>query len=77
MSTDPNGLPLEKAHQAAVKSLNSKKSDASETAKPYLDQEMLIGLIDIASQSKFDDSPLVMKQKIRKLIKSRIRKEDQ
>jgi hypothetical protein len=77
MSSDQNGLPLEKAHQAAVKSLNSKKSDASETAKPYLDQEMLIGLIDIASQSKFDDSPLVMKQKIRKLIKSRIRKEDQ
>jgi hypothetical protein len=37
---------------------------------------MIIGLIDIASQSKFDDSPLVMKQKIRKLIKSRIRKED-
>ena len=77
MSSDQNGLPLETAHQAAVKSLNSKKSDASETAKPYLDQEMLIGLIDIASQSKFDDSPLVMKQKIRKLIKSRIRKEDQ
>ena len=77
MSSDQNGLHVEKAHQAAVTSQNSKKSDASETAKPYLDQEMLIGLIDIASQSKFDDSPLVMKQKIRKLIKSRIRKEDQ
>jgi len=76
MSSESMGLPLEKAQEAAIKSLSSKKEDASETAKPYLDQEMLIGLIDIASQSKFDDSPLVMKQKIRKLIKSRIRKED-
>jgi hypothetical protein len=77
MSKEQNGLPLEKAQQAAIKSLTSKKVDASEAAKPFLDKEMLIGLIDIASQSKFDDSPLVMKQKIRKLIKSRIRKEDQ
>jgi hypothetical protein len=76
MSSESKGLPLEKAQEAAIKSLSSKKDEASETAKPYLDQEMLIGLIDIASQSKFDDSPLVMKQKIRKLIKSRIRKED-
>ena len=76
MSNEQNSLPLEKAQQAAIKSLAAKKVDASETAKPFLDQEMLIGLIDIASQSKFDDSPLVMKQKIRKLIKSRIRKED-
>ena len=76
MSNEQNSLPLEKAQQAAIISLAVKKVDASETAKPFLDQEMLIGLIDIASQSKFDDSPLVMKQKIRKLIKSRIRKED-
>lgn len=76
MTSESTGLPLEKAQEAAIKSLSSKKDDASETAKPYLDQEMLIGLIDIASQSKFDDSPLVMKQKIRKLIKSRIRKDD-
>jgi hypothetical protein len=75
MTTEPKGLPLEKAQQAALKSLGSKKDQASETAKPYLDRDMLISLIDIASQSKFDDSPLVMKQKIRKLIKSRIRQE--
>ena len=77
MSGDTTGLPLEKAKQAAIKSLNSKKADASETAKPFLDQEILVSLIEIALQSKFDDSPLVMKQKIRKLIKSRIRQEDQ
>lgn len=77
MKKDPEVLPLEKAQQAAIQSLASKKVDASETAKPFLDQEMLIGLIAVASQSKFDDSPLVMKQKIRKLIKSRIRNEDQ
>jgi hypothetical protein len=77
MSSEPSGLPLEKAQQAAIKSLNAKKADASETAKPYLDPEILVSLIEIALQSKFDDSPLVMKQKIRKLIKSRIRKEDQ
>lgn len=76
MSKEQNSLPLEKAQEAAIKSLASKKVDASETAKPFLDQDMLIALIEIASQSKFDDSPLVMKQKIRKLIKSRIRKED-
>ena len=76
MTNEGKGLPLEKAEQAALKALAQKKAEASETAKPFLDQEMLIGLIDIASQSKFDDSPLVMKQKIRKLIKSRIRKED-
>jgi MoxR-like ATPase len=57
------------AKTLAIKSLSSKKDDASETAKPYLDQEMLIGLIDIASQSKFDDSPLVMKQKIRLVVR--------
>lgn len=68
-------LPLEKAKQVALKSLSQKKDSASETAKPYLDSEMLTGLIDIASQAKFDDSPLIMKQKIRKLIKSRIRQE--
>ena len=74
--SESNELPLEKAKKAAIRSLADKKNDASETAKPYLDKEMLVGLIDIASQSKFDDSPLVMKQKIRKLIKSRIRKEN-
>ena len=47
MSSESKGLPLEKAQEAAIKSLSSKKDDASETAKPYLDQEMLIGLIDI------------------------------
>jgi len=67
--------PLDKALQAARQSLLLKKEDASETAKPYLDEGVLIGLINIAAISKFDDSPLVMKQKIRMLIKSRIRKE--
>jgi len=75
MSSEQSGSPLEKAQQAAIKSLSLKKGEASETAKPFLDKEMVISLIEIASQSKFDDSPLVMKQKIRKLIKSRIRKE--
>jgi hypothetical protein len=77
MKREPSRSPLEKAQEAAITSLNAKKAGASETAKPYLDQEILASLIEIALQSKFDDSPLVMKQKIRKLIKSRIRKEDQ
>jgi hypothetical protein len=64
-----------KVRDSAVKSLGNKSIDASEAAKPFLDKEMVMALIDVASQSKFDDSPLVMKQKIRKVIKARIRKE--
>jgi len=68
-------LPLEKIRKSANTALSEKFSEASETAKPFLDQKMLDSLIEIALQSKFDDSPLVMKQKIRKAIKARIRKE--
>lgn len=68
-------MPLQKAEQAAIKALNSKREEATESAKPFLDQMMISSLIQIAAQSKFDDSPLVLKQKIRKLIKSRIRTE--
>ena len=57
------------------KALDKRKNEASDVAKPFLNKEILVALIDVASKSQFDDSPLVMKQKIRKLIKSRIRKE--
>lgn len=74
MTSDKPELPFERAEAVAIKSLNLKKTEASETAKPFLDSAMIKGIIEIAAQSKFDDSSLVMKQKIRKLIKSRIRK---
>jgi hypothetical protein len=75
MTKSEEDLPFDKARSVALKSLSLKKNGASETAKPFLDDEMIKGLIDIASQAKFDDSSLVMKQKIRKLIKSRIRRD--
>ena len=75
MRNSEEELPFDKARSVALKSLSHKKNEASETAKPFLDDEMIKGLIDIASQAKFDDSSLVMKQKIRKLIKSRIRRD--
>ena len=75
MSEKKGESPLEKARTAAIDSLGIKKNSASEIAQPFLTPEILNGLIDIAVQSKFDDSPLIMKQKIRKLLKSHIRKE--
>jgi hypothetical protein len=75
MVKDDNELPIEKAEKSALKALDKRKNEASDVAKPFLNKEILVALIDVASKSQFDDSPLVMKQKIRKLIKSRIRKE--
>jgi hypothetical protein len=75
MNKEKSESPLEKARTAAIESLEVNKSSASEIAQPFLTYEVLNGLIDIAVQSKFDDSPLIMKQKIRKLLKSHIRKE--
>ncbi len=43
--------------------------------KKIIDEKLVTNLIEIASQNRFDDSPLVMKQKIRKALKARIRAE--
>ncbi len=71
----PNDHPMKKALSVALKVLETKSSNFPETAKPFIDEKLVTNLIEIASQNRFDDSPLVMKQKIRKALKARIRAE--
>jgi len=66
---------MKKAQEVALLVLKDKAKNFSETAKPFIDEKLIVNLIEIASQNRFDDSPLVMKQKIRKALKARIRAE--
>ena len=57
--------------KGAVENLKSEFSDAS---KKHIDNEMIDSLIEVAIHSSFDSSPLVIKQKIRNIIKQKIKK---
>jgi hypothetical protein len=57
--------------KAAVENLKGEFSDAS---KKHIDNAMIDSLIEVAMQSSFDSSPLVIKQKIRNIIKQKIKK---
>ena len=54
--------------------VGSISSEFSEDSKKYIDDSMIDSLIAVAIQSRIDDSPLVVKQKIRNLIRAQIRK---
>jgi hypothetical protein len=71
----PKGHPLIAAERVANEILEKNESDCPEHVRQFMDQEILDGLIEIGSRTKFDDSPLVVKQKMRMLLKSRIRKQ--
>ena len=66
--------PIEQAGAIAKNIVGSISSEFSEDSKKYIDDSMIDSLIAVAIQSRIDDSPLVVKQKIRNLIRAQIRK---
>jgi hypothetical protein len=66
--------PIEQAGEIAKNVLESKKNTLSEVSVNYIDGDLLDSIISVAKLSKIDDSSLVIKQKIRNLIKNKVRK---
>lgn len=72
----PKGHPLKEAERVASEILKKRESDCPNHVKEFIDEKLLDGLIQIGASAKFDDSQLVVRQKMRMLLKSRIRKSD-
>ena len=70
----PEGHPLIEAEKVATDLLKKRESDCPEHVKSFIDVSLIDGLIKIGASAKFDDSQLVVRQKMRMLLKSRIRK---
>jgi|LakMenE18May11ns_1017448.scaffolds.fasta_scaffold9928541_1 hypothetical protein len=66
--------PIVQAGSIAKSAVENLKNDFSDTSKKHIDNEMIDSLIEVAMQSSFDSSPLVIKQKIRNIIKQKIKK---
>jgi hypothetical protein len=66
--------PIVQAGSIAKGAVENLKNDFSDTSKKHIDNEMIDSLIEVAMQSSFDSSPLVIKQKIRNIIKQKIKK---
>ena len=66
--------PMKQATLIAKNAVENLKSDFSEVSKEHINNELIESLIAVAINSKFDDSPLVIKQKIRNIIKQKIKK---
>jgi hypothetical protein len=66
--------PIIQAGSIAKGAVEKLKSDFSDASKKHIDNEMIDSLIEVAMQSSFDSSPLVIKQKIRNIIKQKIKK---
>jgi hypothetical protein len=70
----PEGHPLIEAEKVASDLLKKREADCPEHVKSFIDVDLIDGLIKIGASAKFDDSQLVVRQKMRMLLKSRIRK---
>jgi hypothetical protein len=68
--------PIEQAGAIAKNIIENNRKEFSEISKKYIDEDLIDGIINVAVQSKIDDSSLVIKQKIRNLIKAKVRKLD-
>ena len=66
--------PIMQAGSIAKVAVENLKSEFSDVSKKHIDSEMIDSLIEVAMQSSFDSSPLVIKQKIRNIIKQKIKK---
>jgi hypothetical protein len=66
--------PIKQAASIAKTSVKNLKNEFSDISKEHITDEMIDSLILVAINSKFDDSPLVIKQKIRNIIKQKIKK---
>ena len=68
--------PIEQAGEIAKDILENKKTDLSDVSVNYIDVDLIDSIISVAKLSKIDDSPLVIKQKIRNLIRNKVRKSE-
>ena len=65
--------PIMQAGAIAKSIVEDSKSEFNEVSKKYIDDSMIENLIAVAMQTSIDSSPLVIKQKIRSIIKNRIK----
>ena len=68
--------PIQQAAAIAKNIVKKEKNNLSEVGKIYIDDSMIESLIAVALKSVIDDSQLVIKQKIRNIIRAKLRKED-
>jgi|GEM_PF-6047436 len=68
--------PIQQAAAIAKNIVKKEKNNLSEVGKIYIDDSMIESLIAVALKSGIDDSQLVIKQKIRNIIRAKLRKED-
>ena len=68
--------PIEQAGAIAKHIVDSSQNELSEISKKSIDNELIDSIINIALNSKIDDSPLVIKQKIRNIIKLKVRNQE-
>jgi hypothetical protein len=66
--------PINQAASIAKSAVENLKSDFSEISKEHINDALIDSLMAVAVNSSFDDSPLVIKQKIRNIIKQKIKK---
>jgi hypothetical protein len=65
--------PIMQAGAIAKSIVEDSKSEFDEVSKKYIDDSMIDNLIAVAMQTSIDSSPLVIKQKIRSIIKEKIK----
>lgn len=78
MSTDQDinlENPIQQAAAIAKNIVKKEKNNLSEVGKIYIDDSMIESLIAVALKSGIDDSQLVVKQKIRNIIRAKLREE--
>jgi hypothetical protein len=66
--------PIKQAASIAKTAVEYLREEFSNISKEHITDEMIDSLILVAINSKFDDSSLVIKQKIRNIIKQKIKK---
>jgi hypothetical protein len=66
--------PIKQAASIAKTAVENLREEFSNISKEHITDEMIDSLILVAINSKFDDSSLVIKQKIRNIIKQKIKK---
>ena len=66
--------PINQAASIAKSAVENLKNDFSEISKEHINDALIDSLMAVAVNSSFDDSPLVIKQKIRNIIKQKIKK---
>ena len=66
--------PLDQAAKVANKVVEEMQSDFNDISKKFINEELISDLIKLARNSRIDDSPLIVKQKVRNVLKAHIRK---